>query len=115
MRKSLLLILVLFMMVFCACAVADTEYALEPCAGKISINETNYIVLTPENLDDHQDLLSSPAISKTKEELLADWEENHVLLQAWTKKMDACLEVRVYVDEDFGYSVFHQETSPYDR
>ena len=96
----MLLILVLFMMVFCACAVADTEYALEPCAGKISINETNYIVLTPENLDDHQDLLSSPAISKTKEELLADWEENHVLLQAWTKKMDACLEVRVYVDED---------------
>ena len=100
MRKSLLLILVLFMMVFCACAAADTEYALEPCAGKISINETNYIVLTPGNLDDHQDLLSSPAINKTKEELLADWEANSVLLQAWTKKMDACLEVRVYVDED---------------
>ena len=93
----MLLILVLFMMVFCACAVADTEYVLEPCAGKMSLNEANYIVLTPENLDDHQDLLSSPAISKTKEDLLADWEENHVLLQAWTKKMDACLEVPVFM------------------
>ena len=100
MRKSLLLILVLLLTVLCACALADTEYALEPCAGKISLNETNYIVLTPDNLDDHQDLLSSPAINKSKEDLLADWETNHVLLQAWTKKMDACLEVRVYVDED---------------
>ena len=97
-RKSLLIILLLLLTAVCACAAADTEYALTPCSGKMSLNEDSYIILTPDNLSDHPDLLSS--IGKTKEELLADWTERGVQLQAWTKKMDACLEVTVIQDAE---------------
>ena len=93
MRKSLLLILVLFLMACCACALADTEIALEPCAGKMSINEDNFILLTPGNLSDHPDLVGSLGMSQ--EDLLKDWEARGVQFQAWTKKMDSCLEVTV--------------------
>jgi len=97
-RKSLLLVLVLFLLAFCACAQADTEIALEPCAGKMSINEDNFILLTPGNLSDHPDLVSSLGMSQ--EELLQDWEARGVQFQAWTKKMDSCLEVTVIQDEE---------------
>ena len=85
----MLLVLVLFLLAFCACAQADTEIALEPCAGKMSINEDNFILLTPGNLSDHPDLVSSLGMSQ--EELLQDWEARGVQFQAWTKKMDSCL------------------------
>ncbi len=98
MRKSLLLILVLFLMACCACALADTEIALEPCAGKMSINEDNFILLTPGNLSDHPDLVGSLGMSQ--EDLLKDWEARGVQFQAWTKKMDSCLEVTVIQDEE---------------
>lgn len=98
MRKSLLLILVLFLMVCCTYALADTEIALEPCAGKILINEDNYILLTPDNLSDHPDLVNS--IGMSQEDLLEDWSARGVQFQAWTKKMDSCLEVTVIQDEE---------------
>ena len=94
----MLLVLVLFLLAFCACAQADTEIALEPCAGKMSINEDNFILLTPGNLSDHPDLVSSLGMSQ--EELLQDWEARGVQFQAWTKKMDSCLEVTVIQDEE---------------
>lgn len=97
-RKSLLLVLVLFLLACCACALADTEIALEPCAGKMSINEDNYILLTPGNLSDHPDLVSSLGMSQ--EELLADWKDRGVQFQAWSKKSDSCLEVTVIQDEE---------------
>ena len=96
-RKLSFLLLVLLLALACAAAAADTLYDLAPCSGKISLDETKYIVLTPDNLSDHPDLLSS--IGKTGEELLADWTARGVQLQAWTKKMDACLEVTAIQDE----------------
>lgn len=98
MRKALFLLLCLTLLLCCAVASADTEYQLAACSGKLSINENSYIVLTPENLDDHPDMLNR--IGKSKEELLADWEARGVVLQAWTKKYDACLEVIVIQDEE---------------
>ena len=98
MRKALFAILLLLTFVFCAAAAAETEYALTACSGKMSVDENAYIVLTPDNLDDHPDLLSS--IEKTKDELTADWKERGVILQAWTKKLDACLEVSVTQDDE---------------
>ena len=92
------ILLVLLLTVLCAWAAADTTFSLEPCSGTISINEAAYIVLTPGNLDDHPELIAS--IGKTKEELLADWKERGVQLQAWSEKMDVCLEVTVVQDED---------------
>ena len=97
-RKTLLVALILFLVACCVSALADTEYALTPCSGKMAIDENVYVVLTPDNLGEHPDLLKN--IQKTKEELLADWEARGVQLQAWTKKMDACLEVIVIQDEE---------------
>ena len=57
-RKWSFLILLLVLTFCCACAAADTEYALSPCAGKLSLDESNYIVLTPDNLTEHPDLLA---------------------------------------------------------
>lgn len=98
MRKCFFWILLLLLTACCAVAAADTEYQLAPCSGKLSINEVDYIVLTPENLDDHPDLLSH--IGKSKEELLADWTARGVQLQAWNRKLTACLEVTVIQDEE---------------
>lgn len=90
--------ILLILVALCASAVAETEYALKPCSGKMAIDENTYVVLTPDNLADHPDLLKN--IQKTKDELLADWEARGVQLQAWTKKMDTCLEVTVIQDEE---------------
>ena len=92
------MLLVLLLTAVCALAGADTTYSLEPCSGTITINEANYIVLTAANLDDYPDRIA--AIGKTKEEILADWKDRGVQLQAWTDKMDVCLEVTVVQDED---------------
>ena len=93
-----MLILLLLLTLCAAAAFADTEYALAPCSGKLSLDENTYIVLTPDNLDDHPELLSS--IGKSKEDLLADWTKRGVQLQAWTKKMNSCLEVTVIQDDE---------------
>ena len=98
MRKTLLVALILALLACCAVAAAETEYELKPCSGKISIDENIYVVLTADNLDDHPDLVKN--IQKTKDELRADFEARGVQLQAWTKKMDTCLEVVVIQDEE---------------
>ncbi len=92
------MILLILLLAVCACAAADTEYALKTCSGKIRLNTDTYIVLTPDNLADHPDLLSS--LCKTQEELLKDWEERGVQLQAWKKTLDVCVEVTAVQDED---------------
>ena len=98
-RKSLLLILVLLFTAVCACAAAETDYSLEAVSGRISFNEDNYVVLTPGNLSDHPDLLSS--IGKSAEELNADWAERGVILQAWGKgDKKTCVEVALIQDEE---------------
>ena len=98
MRKTLLLILVLLLTLVCAGASADTEYSLgEGISGKISLNEASYIVLTPENLSEHPDLLTG--IGKTAEDLQADWTACGVLLQGWTKDMKTSVEISVFQDD----------------
>ena len=90
--------LILVLVACCTVAAAETEFELKPCSGKMALDENTYIVLTPDNLADHPDLLRN--IQKTKDELLADWEARGVQLQAWTKKLDTCLEVIVIQDEE---------------
>ena len=104
MRKALFLILLpVLLLAVIACAAADTEYSLSPCPGMVSIPEKNYTVLTPDNLDQYPDLLST--FGHSKEYLISDWEDRGVVLQAWFKntkshKYDACLEIVVRQDED---------------
>ncbi len=81
-------------------AVADTEFSLAPCSGSVTIPESKYTVLTPENIGEHLDLLAG--IGKSKEDILSDWEDRGVVMQAWfnNKQLDACMEVIVRQDED---------------
>ena len=99
-RKAVFLFILLLLLCTLSWAAADTVYSLDPCSGTISISEDKYVILTPENLDSHSDLLA--VIGKTKEAVISDWEDRGVVLQAWfkNKKMDACLEVSVRQDED---------------
>ena len=97
MRKLLLLVLVLLLTAVCACAAAGNEYSLSPLSGRISVDESKYIVLTPDNLSEHPDLLSS--IGKSAEELQADWAARGVVLQAWSKEMENCVEISVTQDD----------------
>ena len=100
MRKILWVTVLLLALLCCTCAAADTSYSLSPCPGTIEIPDAKFIVLTPDNLTSHPDLLSR--IGKTAEQLTADWEERGVIMQAWfqSKKPDSCLEISVREDAD---------------
>ena len=99
-RKRICYILLALIIFCCARAFAadgTTEYSLDSIAGKLSLADS-YIVLTPSNLQEHTELLTSK--NWNAESLLADWEARGVIMQAWVSDLDACLEVRVNQDED---------------
>ena len=100
MRKILWVTVLMLALLFCACAAADTSYSLAPCPGSVEIPDAKFIVLTRDNLSSHPDLLSR--IGKTEEQLIADWEERGVVIQAWfqSKTPDSCLEISVREDAD---------------
>ena len=99
-RKILWVTVLLLALLCCTCAAADTSYSLAPCPGTVEIPDAKFIVLTPDNLTSHPDLLSR--IGKTAEQLTSDWEERGVIMQAWfqSKKPDSCLEISVREDAD---------------
>ena len=100
MKKACLLLFLVLLTLVCAAAAADTVYSLSPCPGSVTIPDDKYIVLTPDNVSSHPDLLAK--LGKTQEELIADWEDRGVILQAWFqgKKLDSCLEIVVRQDAD---------------
>ena len=79
-------------------ALADQEITLSEIGARMSIPDT-YVVLTKENLGEHEEFLAR--IGKSREVVEADWAERGVLLQAWwADKLDACMEVRAVQDDD---------------
>lgn len=100
-RKRLILLAALLICLICvsaaAAAAGTTEYKLDKIQARLSLSDS-YIVLTPDNLSEHAELLSS--IGKTQEELAADWEKRGVMIQAWVPSMEACLEISAVADED---------------
>lgn len=98
MRKALFILFLLAVGLFVVSASADTAFPLESCSGTVMIDETSYIVLTPSTLSDHPDLLAT--LGRSLETTTADWAARGVQLQAWTRKMDACLEITVVQDEE---------------
>ena len=96
MRKAFLWFFVLLPALCCASALADTEYSFEGVSASLSLSDS-YIVLTPDNLAAHPELLSK--LNRTKEVVEADFAERGVLLQAWVPELDACLEITAVQDE----------------
>ena len=66
MRKAFFLIILVLFLGICSVALADTECSLAPCSGSVTIPDSKYTILTPDNIGEHADLIS--AIGKTKED-----------------------------------------------
>lgn len=95
MRKVLPL-LVLMMVLFCAPALAET-YLFDSLRGSMDIPD-DYIVLTPENLPDYASWLEAQGTSM--DEKSADFQRRGVLVQAWSREMDACFELRANQNDE---------------
>ena len=80
-----------------AVSTDTTEYSLGPINAKITLSDS-YIVLQEANLGQRPEILS--ARNMTAEDMQKDWQERHVLLQAWVPDLDACLEIRGIQDAD---------------
>ena len=96
MRKAFLFFCILLLTLCGALALADTEYFFDGVSASLSLGDS-YIVLTPDNLASHQELLSR--LNRSKEVAEADFAERGVLLQAWVPELDACLEITAVKDQ----------------
>ena len=100
LRKVFFLFLAAAAALFLCCAAsADTAVPLAPAPGSLTLRDGRTI-LTRENLDKHNDLLRQ--IGVTKEDLLADWQNRGVLVQAWSpiQAKYSCLEISVAQDAE---------------
>lgn len=96
MRKYLALMLLVLCTLLCTAAQADT-FTFADISAACEIPGDKYTILTPENLSSHESWLSNRSLSP--EQVLEDWKERGVLLQAWTSSGDACLEISAVQDE----------------
>ncbi len=98
MRKSWAFLLIVLALLLCsAAAFADTTLYFDKIYAECTLDESNYIILTPENLAMHQEWMSNRNL--TSESMLADWDARGVLAQAWTTEGDACLEFTAVQDD----------------
>ena len=92
----MLLVLLALCLCFTAGAAALTERVSFPDIHATCEVDESYILLKPDNLGLHQEWLENHDI--TEADLLADWKERGVLMQAWTTSGDACLEITAVQD-----------------
>ena len=96
MKKQLLFtLLVLLGVLFCAAASAQT-FTFENIHATCEVSD-DYILLTPENLSEHPEWVANQGT--TVEEMLAQWAEEGVLLEAWDTAGDARLRISAIQDE----------------
>ena len=96
MKKRVLFAVLAAVLLLCSAALADTQ-TLGAIRATVDI-PGSYIVLRADNLDRHPDWLEKHGT--TAEEMLADWTERGVLLQAWTADGDAVCEITAVRDTD---------------
>ena len=97
MRKNLLVVIMLLALSICAAASSETLMNFDSIHAQITLDESVYIILTPDNLEKHQEWMANRNI--TQESLLEDWNARGVLMQAWTLDSDSCLELTAVSDE----------------
>jgi len=96
MRKYIVMLLLLLLSV-CLCTAAHADsFEFDSFSASCEIDGTKYTILTPQNLDSHQAWLT--ARNLTVGDVLADWQERGVQLQAWSASGDACLEITAVQD-----------------
>lgn len=94
------MVLAVLVAVFCAAALADTDYSLSPAPATVKLKD-NRTVVTADTLNDHPELLT--AIAMSKDDALSDWQARGVVLQAWSdvkKSKYSCLEISVLQDNE---------------
>ncbi len=97
MRKLLMTLLMAAVLLLAVPALADTVLNFESIYAQCTLDDSSYILLTRENLDQHQEWMSARGM--TNESLLSDWDARGVLAQAWSTANDACMEFTAVHDE----------------
>lgn len=96
MRKFLFLTVLTLCLLLCATAFAQS-YTFRDISATCDVSDS-YILLTPDNLDQHQEWVA--AQGTTKEALIEQWNADGILLEAWTTEGDACLVISAVQDDD---------------
>ena len=94
-KKIIFALLVVLGLFLCASASAQT-FTFDAIHATCEVSD-DYILLTPENLAEHPEWVANQGT--TVEELLAQWAEEGVLLEAWDTKGDARLRISAIQDE----------------
>lgn len=95
MRKIILSLLFILCMLLPAAALADSFTFAEQGAA-CAIPDGKYTVLTPDNLESKAAWLEKN--NKTAEDVLTDFAQRNVLLQAWLSSGDVCVEITAVQD-----------------
>ena len=93
-KKIIFALLVVLGLFLCASASAQT-FTFDAIHATCEVSD-DYILLTPENLAEHPEWVANQGT--TVEELLAQWAEEGVLLEAWDTKGDARLRISAIQD-----------------
>ena len=96
MKKVLFAFVLLLAVCLCIPALAQT-LTFQDLYASCDIDDGDYILLTPSNLSGHPEWLAKRGVEA--EELLKDWEARGVLVQAWNKDGDECLEITALQDD----------------
>ena len=96
LHKTAVFCLFMICLLAAGLALGDTTISFPTIYGQVTLDETKFIILQPDNLAKHQEWMANRGI--TEESLLADWEERGVLLQAWTSDSSSCLEITAVHD-----------------
>lgn len=96
MRKTLWAVLTLILLLLCTTAYAEI-FTFDTVHATCEVDQATYIILTQDNLAQHPDWIAS--MNTTAEALSADFVARGVLLQAWTKEADRCIEISAVRDE----------------
>lgn len=100
MRKLAFLIIAVMLLLVCIsaqAAVTMTDVSFDSVYMTCSLPDT-LIQLREDNLSSHPELLAT--LGTSEEELLEDWHERGVMMQAWNAEGDVCLEITAIQDDD---------------
>lgn len=96
MKKQMLFALLVVLGVFLCAAASAQTFTFDEIHATCEVSD-DYILLTPDNLAEHPEWVSNQGT--TVEALLAQWEEEGVLLEAWDTAGDARLRISAIQDE----------------